>query len=264
MSRQISSISRFGLTEPFELQVARGQISGHNVQFKFGNNPSVGNTEETIWTQGGIYSYPPSASTMTLSSSSADDSASGTGARTVSVSGLDANYNEISETVTLNGQTPVSTTQSFLRVFRMVVLTAGSSGGNAGIIYTGTGTVTAGVPTNIYAIIDGVKDNQTLMMVWTVPAGYTAYLYQAHMSTGNSSSTPTVLNARIVARPYGGVFNTKATGAINDGTLAQSYSFPLPFEEKTDIEIRAISSSGSVTFNVSASCEFIYIKNGAL
>jgi hypothetical protein len=29
MARDISSISRFGLTEPFELQVARGQITGH-------------------------------------------------------------------------------------------------------------------------------------------------------------------------------------------------------------------------------------------
>jgi hypothetical protein len=38
MAREISSISRFGLTEPFELQVARGQITGHRSVTVFGYN----------------------------------------------------------------------------------------------------------------------------------------------------------------------------------------------------------------------------------
>jgi hypothetical protein len=41
MSREYSSISRFGLTEPFNLQVARGQIAYHYPVFKFGFNPDV-------------------------------------------------------------------------------------------------------------------------------------------------------------------------------------------------------------------------------
>jgi hypothetical protein len=40
----VSSVSRVGTTEPFELQVARGQISYHKTIFKFGYNSVVGNT----------------------------------------------------------------------------------------------------------------------------------------------------------------------------------------------------------------------------
>ena len=85
MAYDIRSISQVGTSEPFELQVARGQITGHKTIFKFGYNNDVGNTKETIWEQGGLYSYPPSATIMTISSSSANDTAAGTGARTVEV-----------------------------------------------------------------------------------------------------------------------------------------------------------------------------------
>jgi len=113
-----SSISRFGTSEPFELQAARSQISFHKTLFKYGYNPNIINVDETIWDGGGIYAYPAAAAIMYVSSSSANDTSAGTGARTVLVSGLDANYNEVEETVTLNGQTQVATTTEFLRVFR--------------------------------------------------------------------------------------------------------------------------------------------------
>jgi len=43
------SITQVGTSEPFELQVARGQITGHKTIFKFGYNNDVGATKETIW-----------------------------------------------------------------------------------------------------------------------------------------------------------------------------------------------------------------------
>ena len=57
--------------ENFPLAVSSGALSpSYKEIYKFGNNPAVGNTLETIWSQGGIYAYPASASTMTVSSSS--------------------------------------------------------------------------------------------------------------------------------------------------------------------------------------------------
>jgi len=261
MSGDIRSISQVGTVEPFNLQVARGQIPGHELKFKFGNNAAVGNTEETIWAEGGLYVYPTSATQMTVSSSSANDTAAGTGARTINIEGLDADYNEVSEDIILNGQTPVTTVNSYLRINRAAVLAAGSSGKNAGIIRAGTGTVTSGVPANVFLSIDGDGDNQTLMCLWTVPAGYTAFLVQTNVSTGNSSNTPALLRTTIVARPHGGVFSTKERITMKDGNQLQGYNFPLRFTEKTDLEVRAQSTSGSVTFDCSASLEFIYIKN---
>jgi hypothetical protein len=256
------SCNNVNFEHPFDLNVSSGALSPSYEQiYKFGTNSSVGNSVETIWQQGGLYSYPPSASTMTVSSSDVNDTSAGTGARTVLISGLDASYNEASETIILNGQTAVTTVNTYIRMNRALVLTAGSGGSNAGNIYVGTGTVTAGVPANIYTVINGDGSNQTLQAFWTVPAGYTAYIYQTNISTGTSSSTPAILTTLLVARPFGGVFNTKEVITLSTGNHLQDYSFPLKLTEKTDVEFRAESSSASTTFNVSASLNILYVQN---
>ena len=263
MSREVSSITRIGTSEPFELQVARGQVAYHESVYKFGNNAAVANVTETIWQQGGLYSYLSAASVLKVSSSSANDTSAGTGARTVELFGLDGDYNEINEVVTLNGQTAVNSTQSYLRINRMIVRSAGSGGSNAGIIYAGTGTVTTGVPANIYATINGDGTNQTLMALWTVPAGYTAYLMQYDVSNGTTSNTPAVCKMTLVARPFGEVFQSKDVKSLTTGMhIENTLIVPVKFTEKTDIEVRAVSSSASVTFDISAAFEIIYIKNG--
>lgn len=261
MPRDYSSISRFGLTEPFNLQVARRQIAYHESIYKFGNNPQVADSIETIWPQGGLYSYLSTATVLKVSSSSTNDTSAGTGARTVELQGLDGDYNQISETVTLSGQTAVNTAQSFLRIYRMIVKTAGTGGQNAGVIYAGTGTVTSGVPANKYATI-AIGDNQTLMALWTIPAGYTGYLMQYDVSNGTTSNTPAVCKLFLVARPYGEVFQSKDVKSLTTGMhIENTLVLPIAFTEKTDIEVRAISSSVSVTFDISAAFEMLYIKN---
>lgn len=260
MAREVSSISRVGTSEPFELQVARGQIAYHYSQFKFGFNADVDNLLETVWAQGGLYSYLAAATVLKISSSSTADTSAGTGARTVTIFGLDANYNEISETITLNGQTAVNSTNSYLRIFRMVVNTAGSGDQNAGVIYAGTGTVTTGVPANIYATI-AIGDNQTLMALWTVPAGHTAYLLQTDITLATTQNNK-YCTVSIVSRPFGEVFQVRDRFVKSESTTNQSYSIPVKFAEKTDIEVRAIGDSAGADIAISAGLDFIYIKNG--
>jgi len=253
-----SSATRQGAYEPFELQVARGQVDGHNALFKFGINGDVGTSAETVWAQGGVYVYPTSATVMKISSSSADDAAAGTGARTIQIFGLDASYNEISETVTLNGQTAVNTTNSFLRIFRMYVVTAGSGATAAGTIYAGTGSVTSGVPATIYGMIT-LTANQTQMAFWTVPAGYTFYLTGVYYSSANSTANAST-NFQFIERPLGGVFRIQSsTRTAGNGDFVFDLHTPIFFPEKTDIEIKAVASAGAS--NVSAEFEGIYIKN---
>ena len=259
MAREVSSISRVGTSEPFNLQIARGQIAYHKSIFKFGFNPDVDDSLETVWAEGGLYGYLTSATVLKISSSSANDTSAGTGARTITISGLDANYDEISESVTLNGQTAVNTTQSFLRVFRMIVDTAGSGGQNAGVIYAGTGTVTSGVPANKYGTI-AVGDNQTLMCFWTVPRGYTAYLYQVDISM-NTEVANKYGTVSLVARPEGGAFNTKDKFVLSQDIIHQEFKHPIKFAEKTDLEVRAIASSSNADLAVSAGLDIVYIQN---
>ena len=256
------SITKNGQVEPFELQVARNQIFDHKAIFKFGFNPDIDNALETVWAQGGLYSYLSSATTLYISSSSTADDVAGTGARTATVSGLDADWNEVSVTVDLDGRNGVQLgdASNWIRVFRVTVDTAGTGGQNAGVIYVGDeATPTVGVPTNKYATI-AIGDNQTLMALWTVPAGYSAYLYQIDITVAttqnNKYCTPTVL-----ARPYGGVFQVKDKFVKAESSHKQEYQIPLKFEEKTDLEVRAIGDSDSANISISAGLDFIYIKN---
>jgi len=258
MSVTAWSITQNGRDEPFELQVARGQIAFHKTLFKFGNNPDINGTLETIWSQGGLYVYPTSAIVMKVSSSSASDASNGTGARTITVAGLDADYNEISEVVALNGRTPVNTTKQYLRVFRAFVMTAGSGGTAAGTIYIGDGLVTAGVPATVYADI-ALGENQTTMAIWTVPAGYTAYINAGVFSAASNNVSQYILG-KLVFRPFGGVFRNAADITVNTDVFRYDWDVPLAIPEKTDIEARAIALSGT-NFYVTASFELIYIKN---
>jgi hypothetical protein len=234
------------------IQLSKGLLYGYKPEFKFGSNPAVGTTEETIWDQGGLYVYPTAAITMTVSSSSTDDAAAGTGARTVAIAGLDANYREIGETVTLNGQTAVSTIRQYIRVFRARVTSAGSGGTNAGNIHIGAGAVTTGVPATTYARISAAE-GQTLMALFTVPAGYTAYIQQGTISTGTEQANQYV-TARLKVRPFGEVFQTKALVTLSNEFIPFDFGVALAIPEKSDIEARAISSSTensvAVTFSL--------------
>jgi len=256
---QVSSISRVRTTEPFELQVARDQISFHKKIFKFGFNGDIDDSLETVWAQGGLYSYLSSATVLKISSSSIADTSAGTGARTIQIYGLDANYDEVNETIILNGRTAVNSTNEYLRINRAKVLTAGSGENNAGVIYAGTGTVTTGVPANIYATI-AIGDNQSLMCLWTVPRGYSAYLHQIDI-TMNTEVANKFGTVHFVTRPNGGVFNMQDKFVLSQDIIHQEFVYPIKYEEKTDLEVRGIASSSNANLAVSAGLDIIYIQN---
>jgi len=120
----------------FPNRVGTGRVSGVVAQTTFGNNLSVGLSMEDVWFSGGTLYFLSSAETIDLvsDSSSDDGSPAGTGAQTISVFGLDGDYNPVQETVIMNGTTPVTTSAAFLRVNRMVVTAVGSNEVNVGTI----------------------------------------------------------------------------------------------------------------------------------
>jgi hypothetical protein len=258
MAREFSSISRFGATEPFELQVARGQITAHRSVVVFGYNPDVDTARVTVWPYSGIIPLPAAALQMKVSSSSADDTANGTGARTVYVEGLDANHEEISEIVTLNGQTAVLTAQSFLHINNAYVATAGSGLSAAGDIYFGTGVVTAGVPATVYDLIK-FDYNQRITGSYTVPAGFTAYVAQGLFSAGQPGGSAQV-SGRLLTVGADGIRRTAAITTVNNGTADYSFEYPIRIPEKTTLEATAQASSN----NNEASAMFILllVSNG--
>ena len=198
------SVTKVGAYEPFDLQVARGQIAGHSQVSIFGYQPAVTTTKIPVWENATTYTFPTSASTMTVVSTSTSDNTSAI----IVISGLDANFAPISETLALNGTTNVTTVNSYLRINSVVMTTPGTSQ------VSNVGTITIKQSANIVAQINpGV--GRTQMSIYTVPAGYTFYLYQVDINTDNDYS--------------GGSNNTYSVTAFNRVTGMQYDVLDQPF-----------------------------------
>lgn len=242
-----------GDTFSWSINISAGNVDGVSYIEKFGMNTDVDANKETIWDGGDIYTYIATAETVTVTSSSGSDSAAGTGARTVEVQGLNSSYEVVTETLTVGG---AGGTVEFLRVFRAVVITAGSDGVNAGTI-----SVTSDSTSTVLAQIgvDGTGSNaagrgQTFMALYTIPAGKTGYLTQWTVGSGKQNTDAVAFILARDATITDAAFNSKDIITVSATTYSKNYTIPLQFTEKTDIEVRAFSSSSgndcSSTFNL--------------
>lgn len=244
MTTVLRSISQVGTTEPFELQVARGQIPGHTFNHKFGAVPSMSiNTTGSVWDINDTL-YPWSAFTTagTLSVARADAADAN---KTITIQGLDANYNEISENVTLTAASGNLTTKSFIRVYRAFMYNGSTT--NVGNI-----TVSKG-GTNVLRINAG--KGQTLMAVYTVPAGYTAYISQGVMSVQSGADATGSFFIRIGGQS---AFRIAHTFEVTSGNYVYSFSYPVGFPEKSDLDVRASVRSNNA--RVTAAFDILLVK----
>ena len=241
-----------------DLAISRGHTLGYRTLYKFGYNPDVNGDEETVWEQGGDYPWLDSAVTMFVSSTSVNDTSGGSGANTILIQGLDENYVEIEETITLNGQTQVATQLSYLRVYRSFVTLAGSSGTSGGIIYIGSSGATGGVPNGtVYANLS--IGNQTQIAAYTVPAGHTLYVDEINITAALNLANKRV-NASFHTRDFGSnVFRTRFINVLQSSQLNQRFKYPQDFAEKTDVEIRV--STNTTNNPIAASFQGVLIKN---
>lgn len=231
--------SIIGTTQEYFHQIALGNVANNESVTIVAQNDAVGTTEETIWEEGGIYTFPSSATTMTLSSSSANDTSAGTGLRTVTVDGLDTNHAEITEVVTLSGQTGVTTTNSYLRVNRITGSTAGSTKSNEGTVYIGTGTVTAGKPANVFNLIE-IGSNISHSGFFTVPAGKEFYIPSAIISVESGK----FVEITLVITAENGVPLQINQWDISGSVVLFNTQITQIIAAKTDIEFRATNSTG--------------------
>ena len=254
------SVTVQGAFEPFDLQVGRGQIMGHIPVEIFGYSATVGSTAlgplwEGLTLSGGAYVYPSSALQMTLVSTTTDT-------QTVAVLGLDANFNLLSEYVTLTGTTPVTTVNSYFRINQLIV----TNGLNAG-------TITCKNSTNLYAQINPVI-GQTQMSIYTVPRGYTFYLsyVQSDSSIGFTSSnymTFVEYNKYNIAVTGDNVNGYPINYSGNTTVISQTpfvqtlnipYTIPVAHEQGTDIQFLIKANTGS-PFAADVYAGGILIKN---
>jgi hypothetical protein len=228
-------------TEAFELQVARGHVLGHSLINLFGSQTAVGTTFVPIWEFVAQYVYPSAATTMSIVSTSASDTAV-----TVRIFGLDSSYNPITEAITLTGTTPKTTAGTYLRINSMLTV-----GGNA------VGDITLTQGGNTYAkILAGI--GRTQMSMYTVPAGYTFYLTRVDVYSNLNGGSNNHCNYRVKSISPSGVSLIVLQAPFIDRYEARRI-VPFPYTEKTDIQWQA--STAANTAHVGAVIEGILIKN---
>ena len=233
--------------EQFDLNVARGKVRGASQIHKFGATPSQSiNTTASVWDKEDTL-YPWSAFDTPGVLVAAQVGASDNG-KVVTIQGLDENYELVSEDFTLSSTGTVTGTQTFKRVYRGFV--SSGSGENVGQLNFSRGG------TQVLRIIAGA--GQTLMTVYTVPAGYTGYLYQG-TATAQSGADATGFmyvryNSLATIFRVGHTFELTGGGEYN-----YKFSFPQEMPEKTDIDVRLTTRSNNGRFT--AAFDILLIKN---
>jgi len=223
---------------PFGIGVQYGRYPELRSWEAGGYNPDVGTSFETIWDGSNTYTYPSAATTMNVVAQ-ATVPATDNGVQ-VTIVGLDADYNEITETVTLGDDSAggTATTQEFLRINRAYV-----SNGTAP-----TDDITIEQGGTVYSQIT-FPYNISQQAVYTVPAGKRGYLMYASLSLEKQKEVV----AKFMTRQQGGILITGGIiGATGD--YQREWIFPPVLKPKTDIEIRA---KAGATTSISASMQIL-------
>ena len=214
------------------LGLGAGIYDGLNSIHVMGYNPDVDNgTEpETIWNGGGLYPWSAfaTAGTLDISSDSLSESVS------VVLDGLDANYQPIQETVTLSGTTPVTTTNSYIRLNKMTCTSL-----NIGAITADKGVTVGKVDAGQGSSMSGI---------YTVPAGHTAFLLCGDATAQKGRDA----QVRFYARYFGMGFVVAHMAETYQNFYRYDFPIPIKLPEKTDLDVRVfeVETSGTrVTCN---------------
>jgi len=150
----------------YRLEIAKGNVSNASLWNKFGYNNDIDAGTELVasWADA-PYTINTTASTIELVSTSANDDVGGTGCNSVVLYGLDANWNEIIEVISLDGLTPVTSSNTFIGLNRIAMFLCGSGQVNDGTV-NATKT-TGGATVGQLPVGEGV----TQQCLFYVPAG---------------------------------------------------------------------------------------------
>ena len=244
MTESLLSLHRDRRSEDVYFDISRGCYRNASRAHIFGSNPDVDTTSapETVWDYGGLYPWSSfdTASALTCVSTDAGD----TGVLTIS--GLDADLRILTEEVTLNGLTPVVTTNVFGRV-QDSRYAAGAA--------TNIGAITMSISAVVVGHI-GAGNSHSIAATYTIPAGHTGYFLQGQASVQKNKNIEVATMARFFGRP----FSVEHIGEVSESSYIYRAYTPIPLPEKTDLEQRVSIAETNGT-RATASFDLILVKN---
>jgi len=232
------------------LNIGRGLVKGTTSIHKFGAVPAMSTgTTGTIWDKNDTL-YPWSAfdtpGILTIATFAANGTTStADNGKQITILGLDENYNEITETIAISGSSGTGT-KTFGRVYRAFV--QGTTSNTTQIRVSRGATEVLRIQISLA---------QTLMAIYTVPAGYNGYLCQgvASIQAGADATID------MFVRYSGGTtpFRIGHSGEVAGTGMPYHYGFTVPIKlpPKTDIDVRA--SVRSNNSRVTAAFDIILI-----
>lgn len=225
-------MANFNWDENFRLNVSRNKVRGASFVHKFGAVPSMSqSTTGTVWDKNDtLYPWSAFATAGVITAAIANVADNG---KQVTVLGLDANYNEISETFTLSSTGTVAGTVSFIRVFRAYISTGTDNVGDVTFTKDGTDVLK----------ITAAKA-QTLMAIYTIPAGKTGYLFKGVCSAQSGADGTGNMFVRYFGQSafrIGHSFEVSGGG----GFYEYNFEFPIRIPEKSDIDVRLTTRSNN-------------------
>ncbi len=232
------------------IDIPAGDASGFSSELVVGRTTNLDRNKDTdIWDgaidkANNIFVPPTAARVHDIASSSANDSSTGTGMRTLRIYGLDANWLEVTEDITLNGTTNVSTVNSYVRINKMKGLTWGSSLENEGDI-----TATAQVDGTVTARINNVDGgyNQTLSSLYSVPSNKVGLITNIFSVINISSANKTIFDLHLLIKENAdlstsGYLLSHAMGVyINNNIHEHTITPYLKVQSKSDIVLRGVN-----------------------
>ena len=237
------------------LLIPMGAYAGITSLNKYGRNPScAAGAEEEIWNGSAVYTWPTTAVISHIEQATDQAALRGVDVR---VLGLDANYAEVDQLVTLNATnttTAVALTTPLLRVYFAEV--QGATLATAAITLHNVGDT-------IDYFVMPVGNNTTALGWYTVPAGKTAYMtnYWAHHNptTGQTFTSNLI---RLRARDNANGYASKVVhqrGVPEDSGFRHPFTPYHKFSEKTDIILT--SAPVGAAADVSAGFDLILVDN---
>ena len=194
----------------------------------------IGTTPSTIFSAAGVgelYQYLESPKKVSVASTNALDNISGPGCQKIQIYGLDENFDTTTEIIELDGQTPVESVNTYVRLYRMMNISL-SGHDLLGQAYCGPFDTTwvGGEPEHLLLHINGDL-NQTQIGLYTVPRGYKLLvrnlIFNSHkdrevllwMVTRSLNSVNEVENPVFRIRSNWGLYRNSATINISDTPL---------------------------------------------
>ena len=241
MAVKISSIGE-------RLKLAKGGILRHTGVNKYGKAPAVqvASTPQTLWAGVGLIPYPTVAAVPVVVSDHVDDTPGFPGARRLRLDGLDANFRPITETIDLDGTTPVPLSQPWIRVNRTRVVAAGANQTNLGVV-----TVTIGADVVVHI---AVQTSSTQKASFTVGAeqigyilGYSGSVRRPAMIQDAQATFDLYATHLLQAEPVSFVGAEVALALNGASSFQRRFEIPLRLTGPADVELRVVNVTDNDT-----------------